>query len=132
MKQSIIILTLIGGILGLFGGACNFTGSACAAGTNKALNKYSTSKQTPEEIEKSEKEMQDLAMKGVIGGFFALIAIIAGPLSTKIQSKTISFIFAFIIIISAIVNITSLNIISGLIIFAAGSLACINVFIKKS
>ncbi|EOQ94793.1 putative lipoprotein [Leptospira wolbachii serovar Codice str. CDC] len=132
MKQGIIILSLIGGILGLFGGACNFTGSACVAGTNKALNKHSNSKQSIEEIEKSEKEMQDIAMKGVVGGFFSLIAIIAGPLSTKFQSKRISFIFALIIIISGIVNISSLNIISGLIIFAAGLLACVNVFLKKS
>ncbi|MCG6142803.1 hypothetical protein [Leptospira mtsangambouensis] len=131
MKRTIIILTLIGGILGLFGGACNFTGSACLAGANKAINENSNSKQDTQEIEKSEEEMKDIAMKGVLGGFFALIALITGPVSTKVHSKTFSFILGLIIIICSIININSLNIISGLVLLAAGILACINVFFKK-
>ena len=126
MRKAIMILSLIGGIFGLFGGACNFTGSACAAGTKHALQKSTESVEETKKRTEDEETMKSIAMKGVVGAIFSFFVLVLGPIVSTSKSKASSPVLALLILICGVVNLITLNINSGLIIFATGTLALIN------
>ncbi|MCE9498956.1 MAG: hypothetical protein K8R21_00310 [Leptospira sp.] len=118
-----MIIALIFGIFGIFGGACNIAGTACGAA--KIGIEQGIGSKSQNQAKESVKDLADLGAKGVFAAFFSAISLVFGVIIGYSKTAKMARLFSLLLIASGIIATMFTNYFSGPILTIAGVIGLI-------
>ena len=118
MKKASMIIALIFGLFGIFGGACNFASSTCSAAKTGIEAGMGSVDQN--QIDSKTEELTNFTVKGIFASFISALALIWGVLIGNSKSSKSIIIFSILLLVSGIISTILTNYFSGPMLAIAG------------